>query len=148
MRTTPTVKGMTNMDYYYRVLLPFVRRLIRNNHEVTEDGYALNANVLCGTDLSEFAMHLFEYYDRSLDFLYDTDNFSSALIKLLRNDNQTCQLDLSMVIRDEMITHFLPEMQRLIDENISDVESEDYTSQGFISIQDRQTGESRWERRL
>lgn len=134
------------MDYRTRVVLPFVKKLIRENYKFTPDGFQLNVDDLDDQDLREFAMYLLEYDDRDLHSIYENDkydNIISTLIKMLKKDDTDNKLDFAEMVRDKIVDYYKPKMQELINDYIGFVE-EDYFYEHGATKNFKRDNDSYW----
>ena len=130
------------MDKFYSKIINYVDSVIRDHD------YSISFDKLSECDKRQLAMYFFEYDERDLSFLLDsqhTDNIQSYLISILKRDTNKGHIDLSESIIDAIVDNYAKKIDQLLDERLVWVVKEDAFENGYYSPNiDSTNGEASW----
>lgn len=132
----PRKEEAMRIEYYYKHVVPFVDDLILDYGKHTREGYRLDLDNLDDDIPYQLAALLIEQDDRDLFCLYENEEYDdivSALINLLKDGSEEEKKEFSNTIRDKIVSYYKVQMQVLIDDRCSWLDSI-YREENNISL--------------
>lgn len=145
------VKGMTKMNHK-RNLTDYAEELAYDYGKYDGESYNLPLSKLSDCDQRELARLYMEFTGRETsECIYGDDfsndnNFTCALLNMLKHDNQDTRQAFAEVTRANIVTYYSEALQGVLDEACHDLLCNLQNEAGNHSYQDMDSGDISWGR--